>query len=310
MANKQPKPTRHISKAQMGSKPSPPQVAPAPGAGAPKADEVVAGGSTSGINVRGVDLGYERCRIISDMDLCIPAHRVTVIIGANGCGKSTLLKGISRILKPEKGTIYLEGTDVHRTPSRTMAHRMAVLPQNPIAPSGLTVEELVAYGRFPHKSGFGNLNAEDYQIIEESIETCTLTGYASTPLEELSGGQRQRAWIAMTICQRTPYLLLDEPTTYLDLAHQLDVLNLLTKLNRREGRTIVMVLHELNNAARVADHMIGMKDGSVVAQGDPRTVLTNANLRTIFQIDARIDHDQTTGKPLLLAYENLEQTEM
>jgi iron complex transport system ATP-binding protein len=258
-----------------------------------------------GISIQGVSLGYERCRIITDMSLAIPIQQITVIIGANGCGKSTLLKGIARILKPEKGVIWLEGADVHRTPSRAIAHRMAVLPQNPLAPSGLTVEELVAYGRFPHKTGFGNLNAQDYQIIEESLATCSLTDYAATPLEELSGGQRQRAWIAMTICQRTPYLLLDEPTTYLDLAHQLDVLNLLTKLNRNEKRTIVMVLHELNNAARVADHMIGMKDGAVIAQGSPRDVITNANLRTIFQIDARIEHDTTTGKPLLLAYENL-----
>jgi iron complex transport system ATP-binding protein len=262
-----------------------------------------------GITIRGVSLGYERCRVISGMDLVIPAHRITVIIGANGCGKSTLLKGIARILKPENGTIWLDGSDVHRTSSRAIAHRMAVLPQNPIAPSGLTVEELVAYGRFPHKSGFGNLNAHDYQIIDESLETCALAEFATTPLEELSGGQRQRAWIAMTICQKTPYLLLDEPTTYLDLAHQLDVLNLLTKLNRTERRTIVMVLHELNNAARVADHMIGMKEGSVIAQGDPRAVVTNANLRTIFQIDARVEHDTLTGKPLLLAYENLEPSE-
>jgi iron complex transport system ATP-binding protein len=262
--------------------------------------------STDGISIQGVSLGYERCRIITDMDLVIPVRQITVIIGANGCGKSTLLKGIARILKPESGVIRLDGADVHRTPSRTIAHRMAVLPQNPIAPSGLTVEELVAYGRFPHKTGFGNLNAQDYRIIEESLATCSLADYAATPLEELSGGQRQRAWIAMTICQRTPYLLLDEPTTYLDLAHQLDVLNLLTELNRDEKRTIVMVLHELNNAARVADHMIGMKDGAVVAQGSPCDVITNANLRTIFQIDARIEHDERTSKPLLLAYENLE----
>jgi iron complex transport system ATP-binding protein len=282
------------------------------GGGAATGGGAVAEGGTSdgttagsGIVLRNVSLGYERCRIITDMSLTIPARRITVIIGANGCGKSTLLKGMARILRPEEGVIELEGTDVHRTPSRMIAHRMAVLPQNPLAPSGLSVEELVAYGRFPHKTGFGNLDAQDYRIIEESLATCALTEFAATPLEELSGGQRQRAWIAMTICQRTPYLLLDEPTTYLDLAHQLDVLNLLTKLNREEGRTVVMVLHELNNAARVADHMVGMKDGAVVAEGEPHEVVTNANLRSIFQIDARIEHDDRTGKPLLLAYENL-----
>jgi iron complex transport system ATP-binding protein len=261
--------------------------------------------SDDGISIHNVSLGYERCEIITGLNLVIPARRITVIIGANGCGKSTLLKGIARILKPDVGSIELEGVDVHKASSREIAHRMAVLPQSPLAPSGLCVSELVAYGRFPHKAGFGNLNAEDYRIIEESLAICALTEFAEVPLEELSGGQRQRAWVAMTICQKTPYLLLDEPTTYLDLAHQLDILELLERLNRDEGRTIVMVLHELNNAARVADHMIGMKDGAVVAQGPPCEVLTNANLRTIFQIDARIERDKRTNKPILMGYEKV-----
>jgi len=260
---------------------------------------------TEGITVKNLSLGYGGAPVIRDMDLVIPKGRVSIIIGANGCGKSTLIKGISRILKPLGGTVLLDGADIHAGSSREMAKRMAVLPQSPKAPSGLTVEELVAYGRFPHKRGFGTLNKQDFIIIEESLAIAGIAEYRRTLLNSLSGGQRQRAWIAMTLCQKTAFMLLDEPTTYLDMAHMLDILSLLLRLNREESRTVVMVLHDLNSASRFADPRIGMKNGEVIAQGPPAEVVTAEVLREIYQIDAEIVTDRKTGKPLCLSYENI-----
>jgi iron complex transport system ATP-binding protein len=259
----------------------------------------------SGIITENLTLGYGGKPIISGLNAAIPKGAVTVIIGANGCGKSTLLKGIARILKPEGGHIRLDGVDIHSTSSRDIARRMAVLPQSPQAPAGLTVEELAAYGRFPHKRGFGSLNREDHDIIRESLETAGIGSYRDTPLSELSGGQRQRAWIAMTLCQKTEFMVLDEPTTYLDMAHQMDILTLLSRLNRREGRTVVMVLHELNNASRFADHLLAMKDGRILAEGPPETVITRETLREIYQIEADLERDKKTGKPICLSYETI-----
>jgi iron complex transport system ATP-binding protein len=260
---------------------------------------------SEGITVKNLTLGYGGEPIIRGMNISIPKGQVSIIIGANGCGKSTLIKGISRILKPAEGAILLDGTDIHTTSSKEMAKRMAVLPQSPRAPSGLTVEELVAYGRFPHKRGFGNLNKQDFAIIDESLSIAGIAEFRQALLSNLSGGQRQRAWIAMTLCQKTEFMLLDEPTTYLDMAHILDVLSLLQRLNREESRTIVMVLHELNSASRFADHIIGMKDGAVIVQGPPREVVTPEALREIYQIEAEIVEDRKTGKPLCLSYENV-----
>lgn len=258
----------------------------------------------NGIEVRQLNLSYGGPIIVKDMDLILPREKISVIIGANGCGKSTLLKSMARILKPDMGEIYVDRQNVHTAASRDIAKIVAVLPQNPVAPSGLTVEELVSYGRFPHKKGFGALGQKDFSIIEESLALSGMTELRTTPLSELSGGQRQRAWIAMTLCQKTPYLLLDEPTTFLDLSHQLDILQLLARLNKEEGRTIVMVLHELNNASRFADHMVGMKSGRVVAQGTPAEVVTKENLREIFDINADITINPETNKPYFTTYES------
>jgi iron complex transport system ATP-binding protein len=260
---------------------------------------------TEGITVKNLTLGYGGEPIIKKMNISIPKGQVSIIIGANGCGKSTLIKGISRILKPTEGAILLDGTDIHTTASKEMAKRMAVLPQSPHAPSGLTVEELVAYGRFPHKSGFGSLNKKDFEIIDESLSIAGIANYRQALLSNLSGGQRQRAWIAMTLCQKTEFMLLDEPTTYLDMAHTLEILTLLRRLNREESRTVVMVLHELNIASRFADHIIGMKNGDVIIHGEPRQVVTTASLREIYQIEAQIVEDSKTGKPFCLSYENI-----
>lgn len=250
-------------------------------------------------------IGYGEAPIIENMNISIPKGKITVIIGANGCGKSTLLKGIARVLKKDSGDIFIDGLNIKNISSKNIAKKMAVLPQAPKAPKGLKVSELVAYGRFPHKKGFGSLNKVDFDIIDKSLEIANMTKYRDKNLDELSGGQRQRAWIAMSLCQQTNILLLDEPTTYLDLAHQLDVLSLLSKLNKDEGRTIVMVLHELNNASRFADFMIGMKDGIVVASGAPIDVLTNENMRIIYNIDANIVLDKNINKPMYLSYEKL-----
>jgi iron complex transport system ATP-binding protein len=258
----------------------------------------------SGIVIENLSLGYGAAPVIRDLNVSIPRGAVTVIIGANGCGKSTLLKGIARILKPERGRIRLDGRDLHAVPSREIARHMAVLPQSPRAPEGMTVEELVAYGRFPHKRGFGTLGREDFEIIRESLRIAGIGDLHDRPLADLSGGQRQRAWIAMTLCQKTEFMLLDEPTTYLDMAHQMEILSLLAALNRREGRTVVMVLHELNNASRFADHILAMKDGAVLAEGPPGQVVTRENLRAIYQIEAELVPDAKTGKPVCLSYEN------
>jgi iron complex transport system ATP-binding protein len=262
------------------------------------------GFTESGIVAENLSLGYGGKPVIQGLNVAIPKGAVTVIIGANGCGKSTLLKGIARILKPEAGSVRLDGRDIHASPSREIARRLAVLPQSPRAPEGMTVEELAAYGRFPHKSGFGTLGREDFDIIRESLRIAGIEDYRGRPLSDLSGGQRQRAWIAMTLCQKTEFMLLDEPTTYLDMAHQMEILTLLSVLNRREGRTIVMVLHELNNASRFADHILAMKDGFLLAEGPPKEVVTRENLRAIYRIDAELAADSKTDKPICLSYEN------
>jgi iron complex transport system ATP-binding protein len=258
----------------------------------------------SGIVAENLSLGYDGKPVIRHLNVSIPKGAVTVIIGANGCGKSTLLKGIARILKPDAGTIRLDGQDIHASPSKEIARRLAVLPQSPVAPDGMTVEELAAYGRFPHKHGFGALTREDFEIIRESLHIAGIEDYRDQPLSNLSGGQRQRAWIAMTLCQKTEFMLLDEPTTYLDMAHQMEILTLLSRLNRREGRTIVMVLHELNNASRFAGHILAMKNGFLLAEGSPEKVVTRENLREIYQIEADLVSDAKTGKPICLSYEN------
>ncbi len=257
------------------------------------------------ITVQGLTLGYGEKPIIENMDVSIPKGKITVIIGANGCGKSTLLKSIARIIKPDRGEIFIDGMNIKSVSSTEIAKKMAVLPQTPKAPLGLKVHELVAYGRFPHKKGFGTLNKEDFKIIDNSLRVSGMLEYRNRNLEDLSGGQRQRAWIAMSLCQDTEILVLDEPTTYLDLSHQLDVLALLSKLNHEQGRTIVMVLHELNNASRFADFMIGMKQGKIIAQGSPAQVITQENMKAIYGIDANIIIEPKTMKPMYLSYENI-----
>lgn len=255
------------------------------------------------IRTKELNISYGNLDIVKDLNLEIPKGKITTIIGANGCGKSTILKTLARIIKPKSGSIYINDKELNSQDSKELAKAMAVLPQSPQAPSGLTVEELISYGRFPHQKGFGKLKDEDKDIINWALEKTRISEFRDRPIEALSGGQRQRAWIAMALAQETDILLLDEPTTYLDLAHQLEVLNLLEELNKKEGRTIVMVIHELNNAARFADHMIGVKKGKIVCQGTAHEVMTKENLREIFNIDAEIINEPKSGKPVCITYD-------
>jgi iron complex transport system ATP-binding protein len=237
--------------------------------------------------------------------LHIPIEKITAIIGANGCGKSTILKTFARILEPSAGAVYLDGKQIHKEPTRQVAKQLAILPQLPEAPEGTTVKELVSFGRFPHRKGFGYLSKHDQQIIEETLHKTHLIDFQDKPIDQLSGGQRQRAWIAMAITQETPYLLLDEPTTYLDIAHQLEVLSLIQQLNREEKRTIIMVVHDLNHAARYADHIVAVKKGKIYTKGHPIDVLTHDMLKDVFEVKANIILEPHTGLPTCIPYEKI-----
>ncbi|GKZ01847.1 iron-dicitrate ABC transporter ATP-binding protein [Paraclostridium bifermentans] len=255
------------------------------------------------IITKDLNISYGNIDIVKNLNLNIPKGKITTIIGANGCGKSTILKTIGRIINPKSGSIYINGKNLHEENPTDIAKEMAVLPQNPQAPSGLTVEELISYGRFPHQKGFGKMNKEDKDIVSWAMEVTKISEFRDRNIDDLSGGQRQRAWIAMALAQETDILLLDEPTTYLDLAHQLEILQLLDELNKNEKRTIVMVIHELNNASRFADHMIGIKKGKIVCEGEAHDVMTKENLKEIFNIDAEIVEDPRTKKPVCLTYD-------
>lgn len=247
-------------------------------------------------------LAYDQAIIIHDMDVAIPRGQITALVGPNGCGKSTLLRGLARLLAPRGGAAYLDGKAIHRMPTRELAKQLGILPQSPVAPEGLTVRELVAQGRYPHQSWFQQWSADDESAVVKALALTGMTDLAERPVDTLSGGQRQRAWIAMTLAQETEVILLDEPTTFLDLAHQIEVLQLLERLNRSEQRTIVMVVHDLNHATRHAHHLIALKNGTVVAAGSPNNVVTPALLRSVFGVEGTVIPDPRTGVPLCIAY--------
>lgn len=248
-------------------------------------------------------VAYDEKLVVDDLDMQIPQGKITSIIGPNGCGKSTVLKAVGRILKPKNGVVYLNGDDIHRLSTKEIAQKMAILPQSPQAPAGLTVGELVAYGRFPHQRGFGKLKPEDKEIIQWALEVTRLTELETTAVDNLSGGQRQRVWIAMALAQQTDLILLDEPTTYLDLAYQLEVLELLYRLNREQGCTIIMVLHDLNLAARFSDYMIAIRCGNIIKHGTPEEVMIAQVLKETFHIDAQIVKEPRTGRPTCVSYD-------
>lgn len=245
-------------------------------------------------------VGYDAEAIIDDLTVGVPAGRVTAIVGPNACGKSTLLRALARLLKPRAGVVHLDGHDIHRLPTKTVATRLGILPQQPVAPDGLTVADLVARGRSPHQRWFTQWSRADEDAVVAALDATAMTALSARPIDELSGGQRQRAWIAMALAQGTPTMLLDEPTTFLDLAHQIEVLDLLADLNEREGRTIVLVLHDLNQACRYAHHVIAMRGGAIVAEGDPTAVVTADLVSDVFGLPVRILADPDAGTPMVV----------
>ncbi len=248
----------------------------------------------------GVTLAYGDRVVISGLDLAVPPGRITAIVGANACGKSTLLRSLSRLLAPREGRVVLDGRAVHRMPAKQLARTLGLLPQAPIAPDGITVADLVGRGRHPHQGVFSRWSRQDDEAVATALESTGTVELADRAVDELSGGQRQRAWIAMALAQQTDLLLLDEPTTFLDVSHQVEVLDLLVDLNRERGTTIVMVLHDLNLAARYADHLVAMADGGIHAAGAPEEVLTAEVVRAVFGLESRIIADPVSGAPLML----------
>ncbi|KRF26135.1 ABC transporter ATP-binding protein [Phycicoccus sp. Soil803] len=249
---------------------------------------------------RDLTLGYDDRVVVDGVTAEVPHGQVTVIVGANACGKSTLLRGMARLLKPRGGEVLLDGKSIHGIPTKDVARTLGLLPQNPIAPEGVTVVDLVGRGRTPHQGRFQRWSAEDEAAVAHALEVTDTLDLADRVVDELSGGQRQRVWIAMALAQETDLLLLDEPTTYLDVAHQVEVLDLLRDLNASRGTTIVMVLHELNLAARYADHLVAMRDGVVSAVGAPADVITRDGVREVFGMDCRVIDDPVSHTPMVV----------
>lgn len=259
------------------------------------------------IRVENLTVGYENNTIIEKMNLSLPKGKISIIIGGNGCGKSTLLKTISRINKPSQGEIFINDKNIKKVKEKDIAKEVAFLPQGPVCPNGLTVRELVAYGRFPHQKMIGGLNTHDQDMINWAIAQTGLDEFADREIENLSGGQRQRAWIAMTLAQETEVIMLDEPTTYLDLSYQLEVLEILQRLNREKQTTVVIVLHEINNAFKFADHIVGLKKGKVICEGKPMEVITKETLQTIYGIEADLKKSESGEYPVCIEYELLRE---
>ncbi|GGF32845.1 iron-enterobactin transporter ATP-binding protein [Marmoricola endophyticus] len=258
------------------------------------------GAEVPSLVAHGVSLAYDKQRIVHELDLDIEPGQVTVIVGGNGCGKSTLLKGLGRLLRPDGGRVELGEQDITTMSSRAVAVLLGLLPQSPIAPEGITVGDLVARGRYPHQGMFTRHSSTDDQIVAQALADTGTADLADRRVEELSGGQRQRVWIAMALAQQPKVLLLDEPTTYLDVCHQVELLDLLADLNQRTGTTVVMVLHDLNLAARYADRLVVMRQGRLLCQGTPRDVLTPATLQEAFGLEALVVDDPVTGDPMMV----------
>ncbi|NJP47509.1 ABC transporter ATP-binding protein [Actinacidiphila epipremni] len=258
--------------------------------------------STPGPRLRAekVTLGYDQRVITEGLSVDIPDHSFTVVVGPNACGKSTLLRALARLLKPAQGRVLLDGRAIGTRPAKEVARTLGLLPQSSVAPDGITVSALVARGRYPHQGLLRQWSAEDERIVEESMAATGVAPLAGRRVDELSGGQRQRVWIAMALAQQTPLLLLDEPTTYLDIQHQLDVLDLCAHLHEEGGRTLVAVLHDLNQAARYATHLVAMRDGRIEAQGPPREVITAELVERVFGVRCRIIEDPESGTPLVV----------
>ncbi len=254
------------------------------------------------LSAHDVTLAYDGRPVVAELSLDIPDGEITAIVGPNACGKSTLLRALSRLLRPQHGTVVLDGESIHRLPTKQVARLLGLLPQSPIAPDGILVGDLVASGRTPHQSLFQQWSTGDEAAVRAALDATGTSELADRPVDELSGGQRQRVWIAMALAQETGLLLLDEPTTFLDITHQIEVLDLLAGLNRGDGRTIVVVLHDLNLACRYAHHIVAMRDGRIVANGTPAEVITADTMRAVFGLDAIVIDDPLAGTPLVIPW--------
>jgi iron complex transport system ATP-binding protein len=250
------------------------------------------------LSAEGVSIGYGRAIVVRDLSFVIPRGVFTVLLGPNGSGKSTILRTLSGLLSPQHGAVLLDGLAIASLSSKEVARRIGVLSQGPTAPEGLTVRDLVQQGRYPHRSLFGRWTPQDDEACAEAMTLTGMDTFQDRPLDNLSGGERQRAWIAMALAQQTDILLLDEPTTFLDLAHQLEILDLIGDLVRERGKTVVAVLHDLNQAARYADHMVLLKAGNIVTTGRPADVMTASAIADVFGVDASIISDPVTGTPM------------
>ncbi|WP_425835555.1 ABC transporter ATP-binding protein [Streptomyces fractus] len=247
-----------------------------------------------------VTLGYDQRVIAEKLSVEIPDNSFTVIVGPNACGKSTLLRALSRMLKPSAGRVLLDGSVIQSMPAKKVARTLGLLPQSSVAPDGITVGDLVARGRYPHQGLLRQWSPDDERIVQESMASTGVAELAERYVDELSGGQRQRVWIAMALAQQTPLLLLDEPTTYLDIQHQIDVLDLCAELHEEQGRTLVAVLHDLNHAARYATHLIALRDGAVIAEGAPKDIVTAELVEQLFGMKCQVIDDPETGTPLVV----------
>ena len=256
--------------------------------------------SSTSLTTDAITLGYDQKIISRDMSVKIPEGKFTVIIGPNGCGKSTLLRAMSRLLVPESGQVLLNGKDIHSLPSRDVAQKLGLLPQSAIAPDGIKVADLVSRGRFPHQRWFQPWREEDQKAVDMAMQATGISQFAEQGVDQLSGGQRQRVWVAMALAQQTPLLLLDEPTTYLDIAHQIELLDLFQDLNRQQGHTLVAVLHDLNHAFRYADNLIMMKDGNILATGSPQEIVTEALIEEVFGLSCLIMQDPISATPMVI----------
>ncbi len=251
-----------------------------------------------GMQTRDLSLAYDSDTIIRQLSLSIVTGEITTLVGPNGCGKSTLLRGLARLLRPKAGEVLLDGKAIHTLPTKQLAKRLGILPQAPTAPEGLTVYELVAQGRYPHQGFFQQWSKEDEVAAQAAMAITNMAAFANRPLDTLSGGQRQRAWITMTLAQNTSILLLDEPTTFLDIGYQLEVMELIERLNRERRMTILLVLHDLNQAARYSDRLVVMRDGSIYADGPPKAILTQSLVAEVFHVQANILFDPDSGAPI------------
>lgn len=247
-----------------------------------------------------LQLGYDGRLVVDGISVTIPPGEITAIVGPNACGKSTLLRALARLLRPTSGAVLLDGEQIDRLPTKNVARQLGILPQNPSAPSGIRVADLVARGRTPHQRRFAHWSPADESAVQRALDATGTTALANRTLDELSGGQRQRVWIAMVLAQETGILLLDEPTTFLDIPRQLEVLELVRTLNEGEGRTVVLVLHDLNLAARYASNVIAMRDGRIIAEGHPAAVVTEAHVRDVFDLRAKVIDDPISGTPLVI----------